>query len=131
MTSTSENEQKAHFELEDALQAYPIISAPENYSESVMNSILTPLPKPQFRLSWIDYALSFFCTSMNGLILLLWQRIPTQWVMNMRFQAFVLWERSTRISSFHILLIGFALVFIVIFFQKLFFRRPGWITASQ
>ena len=131
MTSTSENDQDAYFELEDALHTYPIVSAPANFSKSVMKNVRASVPKPQFRLSWIDYALTFFSTSMIGLVLLLWQFVPPQWFMIVRFQAFILWERSIRFPFTPILFAGFILVFIVMSFAMVLFRRPSLIVTPQ
>ena len=131
MTPTSENDQNARFELEDALQTYPIISAPANFSKAVMNDVRASAPKQQFRLSWIDYALTFFGTSMIGLVLFLWQLVPTQWIMLARFQAFVLWERSIRFSQVPVLLVGCVLVILTVFFAMAFFRRPHLIISHQ
>ena len=131
MTSTSENDQKDHFELEDALQTYPIISAPASFSKAVMENVHASAPKPQFQLSWIDYALTFFGTSMIGLVLFLWQLVPTQWFMHVRFQALVLWERSIRFPYTSALLIGCVLMFLVISFAMVFFRRPRLIINSS
>ena len=128
MTSTSENDQNTYFELEDALQTYPIVSAPANFSKSVMQNVRTAVPKPQFQLSWIDYALTFFGTSMVGLVLLLWQFIPTQWVVLVRFQAFVLWERSTRFPYGPSWSVGCVLVFLAILFSFVFFVGSSLIT---
>jgi hypothetical protein len=131
MTSTSENDRKARFELEDALQTYPIISAPADFSKSVMKNVHASAPKPQFRLSWIDYALTFFGTSMIGLVLFLWQLIPIQWFMLVRFRAFVLWERSIRFPYTSALLVGCILLFLVISFAISFFRRPRLLISHR
>ena len=131
MTSTSENDQKAHFELEDALQTYPIISAPANFSKSVMGNVRASTPKPQFQLSWIDYALTFFGTGMVGLVLFLWRLIPTQSIMLVRFQASVLWERSVRFSHIPLLLLGCVLVILAASFAVVFFRRPHLIITPS
>ena len=131
MTSTPENDQKAYFELEDALQTYPIVSAPAGFSESVMKNVRASVPKPQFQLSWFDYALTFFCTSMVGLVLFLWQFIPTKWFMLVRFQAFILWERSTRLPYAPNLFVGCVLAFLAILFVLVFFKRPRFVISSQ
>jgi len=131
MISTPENDQNAYLELEDALQTYPIVSAPANFSKSVMQNVRAAVPKPQFRLSWFDYALSFFSTSMVGLVLFLWQFIPTQWIMRVKFQAFILWERSIRFPYTHNLLAGCTLTFLAILFVLVFFKRPRFVTSSQ
>jgi hypothetical protein len=132
MTSTSENDQNAYFELENALHTYPIVSAPANFSKSVMKNVRASVPKPQFRLSWFDYALTFFSTSMIGLVLFLWQLVPTQWIMIVRFQAFILWERSIRFPFTPILFVGFILVLIVMSFAMVLFRRPRlMVTLSE
>lgn len=131
MTSTFENDQKDHFELEDALQTYPIISAPANFSKSVMDNVRASAPKPQFQLSWIDYALTFFGTGMVGLVLFLWRLIPTQSIMLVRFQASVLWERSVRFPHIPLLLLGCVLVILVASFAAVFFRRPRLIISPH
>jgi hypothetical protein len=131
MTSTSEHDRKVHSELEDALQTYPLISAPANFSISVMKNVRASASKPKFRLSWIDYALTFFGTSMVGLVLFLWQFIPTQWYMLVRFQAFALWERSTRFPYVSNLFVGCALVFLTILFAFVFFERPRLVKSPR
>ena len=131
MTSTFENDQKDHFELEDALQTYPIISAPANFSKSVMENVRASTPKPQFQLSWIDYALTLFGTGMVGLALFLLRLIPTQWIMLMRFQAFILWEHSIRFAHVPVLLVGCVLVIITISFAMVIFRSPRLIISPS
>ena len=131
MTSTFENDQKDHFELEDALQTYPIISAPASFSKSVMENVRASAPKPQIQLSWIDYALTFFGAGMVGLLLFLWRLIPTQRIMLVRFQAFVLWERSIRFPFTSTLFIGCVLVILTASFAVIFFRRPRLIISPQ
>ena len=131
MTLETENNSNAHIELEDALQTYPIVSAPANFSKSVMKNVRASAPKPQFQLSWIDYALTFFSTGMVGLILFLWQLIPMQWFMLMRFQAFVLWERSIRFSQAPLLLVGCVLVILAVSYAMVSFRRPRLIISLQ
>jgi hypothetical protein len=124
MTSATEKNQKKHFELEDALHTYPIVSAPAGFSKAVMNNVRASVPLPQFQLSWIDYALTFFVACMIGLVLFLWQLIPTQWIMLVRFQTFILWERSIRFLYVPALFVGCALVFLAISFAMTSFRRP-------
>jgi len=131
MTSISENDQNVHFELEDALQTYPITPAPAGFSKKVLDKVYASTPKPQFQLSWFDYALTFFSTSMVGLVLLLWQFIPTQRIMLVRFQAFVLWERSTRFPYTPNLFVGCALAFLALLFAFIFLKRPGLVMSSQ
>lgn len=131
MTSAFENDQKVHTALEDALHTYPIASAPAGFSTSVMNTVRASAPIPQFRLSWVDYALTFFATSMIALTLVLWQFVPVQWVMRIRFQAFVFWEYGTRFQLTPILFVGFILVFAVISFVMVLFKRPGLTIARQ
>jgi len=131
MTSAHENGQKNYFELEDALQTYPITPAPAGFSKKVIDKVRTSTPKLQFRLSWFDYALTFFSTSMVGLALILWQLIPTQWIMLVRFQAFILWERSMRFPYKPNLFAGCTLAILAILFALVFFKRPRFVASSQ
>ena len=131
MTSAPENNQKAHLDLEDALQTYPIIPAPTRFSEMVMDNVRASAPIPQFRLSWIDYALTFFATSMIALTLVLWQFVPVQWIMRIRFQAFVFWEYGTRFQFTPILFVVFVLVFVIMLFSVVLFRRPRLMITRQ
>ena len=131
MTSAPENNQKIHFELEDALQTYPIISAPAGFSEKVMDNVYASAPIPQFRLSWIDYALTFFATSMIALTLVLWRFVPVQWIMRIKFQVFIFWEYGIRFQFTPILSVVFILVFIVMLFSAVLFRRPRLMITSQ
>ena len=131
MTSLPENNQKADFELEDALRTYPIIPAPTGFSEMVMDNVRASTPIPQFRLSWIDYALTFFATSMIALTLVLWRFVPAQWIMRIKFQAFVFWEYGIRFQFTPILFVVFILVFIVMVFSVVLFRRPRLMITSQ
>jgi hypothetical protein len=124
MTSAFENDQKIHAVLEDALHTYPIIPAPAGFSEMVIGNVRASAPIPQFRLSWIDYALTFFFTIMIALTLVLWQLVPVQWIMQVRFQAFVFWEHSIRFPLTPIMFAGFILVFVAMSFAMVLFRRP-------
>lgn len=131
MTSAFENDQKIHTALEDALHTYPIASAPAGFSTGVMNAVRASAPIPQFQLSWVDCALTFFATSMIALTLTLWQFVPVQWIMRIRFQAFVFWEYGTRFQFTPILFVGFTLVFIFILFSMVLFRRPRLMITHQ
>ena len=131
MTSAFENDQKIHTALEDALHTYPIASAPAGFSTGVMNAVRASAPIPQFQLSWVDYALTFFATSMIALTLVLWQFVPVQWIMRIRFQAFVFWKYGTRFQFTPILFVVLVLVLSVMLFSVALFRRPRLIIASQ
>lgn len=131
MNSAPENNQKTRFELEDALQTYPIIPAPAGFSGMVMDNVRASAPIPQFRLSWIDYALTIFATSMIALTLILWRFVPVQWIMRIKFQVFVFWEYGLRFQFTPILSVVFALVFVVMLFSAVLFRRPRLMITSQ
>jgi hypothetical protein len=132
MTPNPENDQEnIHLSLEDALQSYPVITAPAGFSNSVMNSVRSSEPKLRFRLTWIDYALTLFATSMIGLALTLLQLVPMKWIMQVRFKAFILWERSIHFQFTPILLGGCFLILIAVSFAIFLFRRPRVIIVSQ
>ena len=129
MTSTPENNLDNKVALEDALRTYPIIPAPAGFSGKVMDSVRAALPKPVFRLSWIDYALTFFVASMSGLALFFVQRLPINWIMLARFRIIVLWERSSHIPFTAFLMAGCALVILVITTSSVLFARPRLMIA--
>ena len=131
MTPNTENEQNTQLPLEDALQSYPIATAPPDFSKSVMNRVRSSELKLQFRLTWIDYALTLFATSMIGLALILLQLVPMKWIMQVRFQAFILWERSIHFPFTPILLGGCFLIFIAVSFAIFLFRRPRVVIVPQ
>jgi hypothetical protein len=124
MTSTHDEDQKSHMALNGALDTYPVVSAPANFTTSVMNKVCIPEPKPQFRLSWIDYALTFFSTSMIYLLFFLWQLVPGRWIQVMRFQAYSLGQRNIGASDLEVLFIGTVLFFFVVTVSILLFRHP-------
>lgn len=130
MTSASENDRK-NFALEDALQTYPVSPAPAGFSKVVMDNVRASIPKPQFQLSWIDYSLTFFATSMTALTIVLWRFVPVQWIMRIKFQVLIFWEYGIHFQFTPILSVVFVLVFIVMLFSVVLFRRPRLMVTSQ
>jgi hypothetical protein len=124
MTFASENNGNDRDVLEDAFRTYPIVPAPREFSGRVMDTIHAATPKPAFRLSWIDYALTLFVTSMSGLALFFIQRFPINWVMLARFRMIVLWERSSHLPFTAYLIAGCALVILVLTCSSILFAHP-------
>jgi hypothetical protein len=131
MTPRSAQNQNGHMGLEEALQTYPVVPAPPGLSRAVMKAVRTSVPNPQFRLSWFDYALTFFLTSMVGLILSLERLLPKGWIMLVRLQAFILWERSMRYSPALFWLLGCILILITISYAILLMKRPRLLIAPR
>ena len=131
MTSPPNEDQKNYEVLEVALETYPVISAPADFSKSVMKKVLLSEHMPQFKLSWIDYALTLFATSMIFLLIFLWQLIPAQWIQIMRFQALAMRQRNTDISDLALVFTGTILFFFVVFVSTFLFKRPRSIITRQ
>ena len=131
MAARSAQNQKTHIELEKALRTYPLVPAPPSLSRSVMWAVGSSTPKPHFRLSWFDYALTFFMTSMVGLISILAGMLPSEWMMLMRLQAIILWERSMRFSAAPFLIIGCAFALVIVTNALLSQGRPRLSSTPQ
>ncbi len=67
--------------IEDALRTYPLAPVPPTFSPAVMSRIRAlSQPVPQFRLTWLDYAVTLFCAAMLGVGFFFWQFLtPELW----------------------------------------------------
>ena len=124
MSAQSAHNQEIEKEWDEALQTYPIVPAPKGFSNSVMKKVNSSVARPKFHLSWFDYALTFFMTSMVGLTLVLENQLPREWTMLVRFQALILWERSMRFIPVLSLMGTLVLTLITTVAAILFWKRP-------
>jgi hypothetical protein len=84
--------------IEDALRTYPLAEAPPGFSKSVLTRI-----KPQrryaqvpqrgtlkFRLTWLDYALGLFMSSLPAIAFVSWAFLPRELFVRLQYQWLLL-----------------------------------------
>ncbi len=80
--------------IEDALRTYPLADAPPHLSQKIMGQIriqgmkktrILP-PRIPFRLTWMDYALTFFLTLLPVVGLVIWATLPRLFLLRLAFQ---------------------------------------------
>jgi hypothetical protein len=131
MSAQSAHNQEIEGEWDESLKTYPVVPAPKGFSNSVMMGVYSSAAKPKFHLSWFDYALTVFTTSMFGLILILGNLLPREWTMLVRFQALVLWKRGMRSIPALSLMGVLVLVLVVIAATVLFWKRPYRVIRAE
>ncbi len=74
--------------IESALRTYPLAEVPPGFSKSVLEKI-----KPQrsyaplkFRLTWLDYALGLFLSSLPAVGFVTWAFLPRQLFVSLQYQ---------------------------------------------
>lgn len=76
-------------DLDAALRRLPVSRAPAGLADAVLAQIqpqTQPLQRPQFRLHWIDLALSLFAAAMTGAVILLTAFLPATLRMQLNWQ---------------------------------------------
>jgi hypothetical protein len=78
--------------IEDALRTYPLADVPHGFSRNVLEKI-----KPQrryaplkFRLTWLDYALGLFMSSLPAVGFVSWAFLPREFFVSLQYQWFLL-----------------------------------------
>ena len=116
---------------DESLKTYPVVPAPKGFSNSVMKKVYASGARPKFHLSWFDYALTLFTTSMFGLLLILGNLLPREWTMLVRFQALILWERGTRLIPVLSLMGALVLILVAIAATVIFRKRPYRVIPAE
>jgi hypothetical protein len=76
-------------DLEAALHRLPVSRAPAGLADAVLAQIqmnAQSIQRPQFRLHWIDLALSLFAAAMTGAVILLTAFLPATLRMQLNWQ---------------------------------------------
>jgi hypothetical protein len=94
--------------VEDALQTYPLATAPATLLPAVMARIQAMKAIPPFRLDWFDYAISLFVAGMAWAIFLVWRYTP--WPQLIQLPTAPQWQIFGPINLWIILLGGLVLL---------------------
>ncbi len=78
--------------IEDALRTYPLADVPHGFSRSVLAKIqpqrrYAPL---KFRLTWLDYALGLFMSSLPAIGFVSWAFLPREFLVRLQYQWLLL-----------------------------------------
>jgi hypothetical protein len=76
--------------IEDALRTYPLAEVPPKFSARVIRQIQTPHAALKFRLTWLDYALGLFLSSLPAVGFVSWAFLPRQFLMRLQYQWLLL-----------------------------------------
>ena len=72
MDELADRDQAGLAAVEDALQTYPLQPYPATILPAVMKRIEDRKPAVQFRLDWVDYAISLLAAGLATLVLIFW-----------------------------------------------------------
>jgi hypothetical protein len=123
MSKLTDNDAAAYAVVDEALRSYPLAPVPARLLPLVMARIQALEPKPQFRLNWLDYAVSLFIAGMAGLVVLLRWSIPAQVVVHTQVQFRLLQQYFNATDLWLILLGGLVLFTLILFSAALLFER--------
>ena len=76
--------------IEAALRTYPLAEVPPDFSHRVMRQIQPPHAALKFRLTWLDYALGLFLSSLPAVGFVSWAFLPRQFLMRLQYQWLLL-----------------------------------------
>ena len=82
--------------IDEALQTYPLALPPQNLKARIMRQVYQTQPAPKFRLTWMDYALGFFMTTLTGVALLVVPLIPVRFWLELRYAWILLQTPSMQ-----------------------------------
>ena len=74
--------------FEEALRSYPLAEVPPGFSRNILEKIQPPRPHAslKFRLTWLDYALGFFLSSLPVVFFVSWAFLPRQLLFRLQYQ---------------------------------------------
>lgn len=74
--------------IEDALRTYPLADVPPGFSRSVLTKIKPQRPYAalKFRLTWLDYALGLFLSSLPAIGFVSWAFLPREFFVDLQYQ---------------------------------------------
>jgi len=78
--------------IENALRTYPLADVPHGFSKSVLEKIKPQRPYAalKFRLTWLDYALGLFMSSLPAIGFVSWAFLPREFFVSLQYQWFLL-----------------------------------------
>lgn len=78
--------------IENALRTYPLADVPPGFSRSVLTKIQTQRPHAalKFRLTWLDYALGLFMSSLPAIGFVSWAFLPRELFVRLQYQWLLL-----------------------------------------
>jgi hypothetical protein len=110
--------------IEDALRTYPLADVPPNFSKRVMSQVRTMPASSRFRLTWVDYALSFFLTLFVAAGFAIWSFLPRDVLLGLQLQWQLLqWTSVQPVVAVSLGLAGLFLFFAFLFSLNLLFRQ--------
>lgn len=82
MNSLSDEDRHAYAVIETVLQSQPLAKAPARFAADVLARVKTArrsqaLPRPVFRLHWLDVVICGLLSSMVGTMLFIWQIVSS------------------------------------------------------
>ncbi len=79
-------------QIEDALRTYPLAEVPPGFSKNILERIKPQRPYAalKFRLTWLDYALGLFLSSLPAVGFVSWAFLPRQVLMRLQYQWLLL-----------------------------------------
>lgn len=125
MNAHGREDPQAWDEIERILSAEPLEPLPSGFHARLMERVQSQPAWPRFRVTWLDLAVSLFAAGMMGLLLLLFELLPSQvvtrlgqegwyWLQRLRFEP---WVAMAAVSA--LLLAAFALAFLWLIVEKL------------
>jgi hypothetical protein len=80
--------------IEDALRTYPLADVPQGFSKSILTKIKPQRPYAalKFRLTWLDYALGLFLSSLPAIGFVTWAFLPREFYMQLQNQQRLLYS---------------------------------------
>jgi hypothetical protein len=100
--------------IENALRTYPLADVPPGFSRSVLERIKPQCPYAalKFRLTWLDYALGLFMSSLPAVGFVSWAFLPREFFVRLQYQWFLL--RSPAIEPIVITSVAAMLVLSIV-----------------
>ena len=119
-------------QLEDALQAWPLEDVPAGFSKAVMEQIRPrqttvkiPLEyRVKFRLTWMDFALAMFFSSLPVLVFVTYILLPRKFILFLQYQWLVVQFPSYQPVLLFTLLSGGVVLLLLIFVLSIRYFFP-------
>src|SRR6266540_1911878 len=111
--------------IEDALQTWPNAQAPRGFSHRVLQRVETTQQTVlKFRFTWLDYALGLFAASMPFFVLVIWDLLPSPFIMRFTYRLFLLVNSPQSQSILIFSFLGTIGVIILIALATFLFTSP-------
>lgn len=100
--------------IEAALRTAPLAPAPPLLYATVMQRVRRTVPRPVFRLYWLDLALSLFAPLMAAAVWLAVRSIQSQWLKYLALLARWQWQKLLLLDPSPLLWGGLGMLALVI-----------------